>query len=91
MQKLIITVKDEDELRAELLKQSLSGGAWVATVMPFSHEAHLYCYKTPSRVPDDFMSSTPSRERGIAWQGKFQPYSAAALQREQQRGYSGDR
>lgn len=79
-------LKSTDALKSKLLELSKGGGAYVAHVV-FGSTA-IYRYDSPSKIPDHFIERNPW---GIAYNGKFVPFSKAAQIREQNRGYSGDR
>jgi len=63
-------------------------GAWVFSILPFSHTVTFLQFKSPSSVPDYFYDLTKNR---IGHKGKIVEFSKAAKQREQKRGHSGDR
>ena len=85
-----------ETVKAELIRRSLQGGAWVFVPEPFSPEIQdkdFKQYRSPSAIPDNVIDiSWPRTEDArIGWQGKLVPFSTAARIREQNRGYSGDR
>ena len=82
-------VKDEFELYKLLKEYSLQyGGAWVFDIVPFSHKTHFRMYKNKSSVPDYYIDFTHGK---IAVKGQITGFTAGAVYRENQRGYSGDR
>ena len=79
----------EQEVLAVLKQRSVHGGAWVASVLPFSDTVHLYCFANPSSVPDFFADTGMCFGSGsvrVAYKGKIRGLTQAALIREQNRG-----
>ncbi len=89
IKKVIEYPKTSAEMFTRLKQLSIKyDGAWIANVMPFSHETHYQMYKSRSAVPDYFVDITRGK---IFVKGKLVTFTDAAIYREQQRGYSGDR
>ncbi len=88
MQKKTTTFANENDLCTELARLSQQdGGAWVYTVVPFSHEVTLYRFASPCRVPDQFIDLSRGR---IWYKGSVVPFALAARIREQNRAIGHD-
>ena len=90
--KIVETILDTATLNKRLVELSKQhGGAWVFSIMPFSHETRFYQYKSPSKVPDHFYDLTRGigayPEGRIGYKGKMVGFTKAAIIREQQRGW----
>ena len=83
LQRITIEIKDEEELLNKLKDLSLNGGAWVYTILPFSHTTNFSQYKNPSSVPDYYKDLSRNR---IGWKGQVIEFTKAAQIREQNRG-----
>lgn len=88
LKKIVEYPKDSDAMHKRLRQLSVQyGGAWIANIMPFSHETHFTMFKNRSSVPDYFSDWTHGE---MAVGGKIVGFTDAAKIREQRRGYSRD-
>lgn len=86
----IKTIRGMESRQLVLCKQY--GGAWIASIMPFSHEVHFLMFDSPSKIPDIYIhSNNPFYDPQIAYRGKLIDFSRATKIREQNRGIGGDR
>jgi len=89
LKKITREIKDTAELIKTLKSFSIKyGGAWVPSIVPFTHTTEFYKYQSPSKVPDYMFDIARNR---IGWKGKIVEFTEAAQIREEQRAYSGDR
>lgn len=63
--------------------------AFVALSIPFSSEYEIRSYKSPSAVPDALADLVigDAKTSAIAYRGRLQGFTRAAMRREQNRGY----
>lgn len=84
----VMLVNDGD-LSGILMTRSISGGAWVASAVPFSPLVKLYRFESPSRVPDHFYDLATRSFGGkpvMGWKGSLRGFTEAAIIRDQNRG-----
>jgi hypothetical protein len=82
--KFTLVIKDEDELDDTLKKFSVKyGGAWVHSIIPFTHTTYFYQFANPSSVPDEYHDHTHNR---MAYKGIIREFTHGAIIREQNRG-----
>ena len=71
-------------LDRELKRRSkLHGGAWIYSVLPFTHDVKYRQFPCPSAVPDQYYDTADNK---IGWRGRIIPFTKAAQIREQNRG-----
>ena len=77
-----------DQIKAELARRSLGGGAWVAVREIFGPGVSLLCFKSPSRIPDCYcdLGNIDYKGTPIGWKGTIRGMTPAAIIRDQNRG-----